>query len=125
MPTLPIPRTYTVWSIDAWGHAPSECCAGYDCPCITVPEDEHGETHDEVHDEDRCRCDYQFNDRCRIGTIELSPDGSSEEILTALCEDFLRGVPALYEIDDPSYDGENFYVNAVKNGKPILQVEAE
>ena len=60
--------TFQVWTLDVWGHLPSECCAEYDCACIGTCDDD-GEGVE--HDENECTCSCDVNDRARAGAFEL------------------------------------------------------
>jgi hypothetical protein len=85
--------TYTVWSLDVWGHSPGDCDPTLGCSCAhscencagtgecNDPDCEHGGCNDPecngsgwVHDDDRCDCSYSVNNRCRVGTIEVFTD---------------------------------------------------
>lgn len=139
-------RKYTVWSLDVWGHG-SDTCTDHDCPCV-VTCDEHGADEPaKQHDENSCECHFDVNDRCRVGEVEVTEHGelhnvgtphqfesfsaTNEQIIQALIEgDYLRAPPKdadvePYEIDDPSCDGESFYIQLAGSGEPLLQLESE
>lgn len=123
--------TYTVWSIDAWGHAPNECNQ-YGCPCVSAneaqEEDEHGEIPMHVHDDDRCQCHYEMNDRSRVGVIELDKGESDLAMLQVLQDGgYLKPHATLsdVEFDDPSCDGESIYVQDARTGEPLFQLELQ
>lgn len=125
--------TYTVWSIDAWGHSSGECNQ-YGCPCVsaneTQEEDEHGEIPMHLHDDDRCDCHYEMNDRCRVGSIELPDETEADDLnllRTLQSEGYLKSHVTLsdVEFDDPSCDGESIYVQDAQTGEPLFQLELQ
>ena len=160
-------RKYTVWSLDVWGHGSDEC-TDHDCrPCVTrpttCPDCEHEGPHEEnddgsvlccvacgthfdvselprEHDDDKCQCHWEVNDRSRCGEVEVTETGTlfnvgtpqqfesfsatDTEIIEALLPEYLRGSAENFEIDDPSCDGFSMYVQLV-SGEPLLQLESE
>lgn len=120
--------TYTVWSLDVWGHAPSECI-DYKCPCVYENPDA-SEGHAYEHDEMRCQCGFDVNDRCRVGTIDLPYETEADDLnlLRALqAGGFAKDSLTLtdVEFDDPSCDGESIYVQDARTGEPIFQLELQ
>jgi hypothetical protein len=112
---------YQVWSLDVLGHVPSECCAAYGCPCILLSlENDEGE---QEHDSNVCECSCSVNDRSRVGTVEVTDNGTDHDILIALSGEFLQ-TSALdqVEIDDSSGMGDDLYVQTLE-GEPIFQLE--
>lgn len=160
--------TYTVWSLEVWGQSSEDCEVG--CPCMvecmgpSVDDDSPiceacqgsegtiGQGCPEgnyVHDAS-CDCDaeYSVNDRCKIGTLEVTTDEGAT--YNTLPSDRAAGLTftswhvsdtamtqALKEFgylkdsvtsDDLEIDGEedcSLYVNASKDGRPEFQLEFE
>ena len=122
-------RKYTVWSLDVWGHGPDECDE-HKCDCMIA---------DGEHDDGACECHWDVNDRCRVGEIEVTEQGTlhnvgtphqfesfsatDTEIIEALLPEYLRGAAENFEIDDPSCDGFSLYVNLI-SGEPLLELES-
>jgi len=114
--------TFTVWSLDVWGHSGSECCASYDChkgsrACVSVDDDGN-----ETHDDNRCECHYDVNDRSRAGEVEIDDDADDTAILAKLDADgFIHADKC--EIDDYS-DGSTFDVVSKETHRPLLVLES-
>lgn len=129
--------TFSVYSLDVWGHSHDEC-HDHGCPCVsTNPEDP--ESYDNPPD---CDCHYEVNDRrqrtdsleilvapkvtvWKTGVQVVSHEASDEEVLSELIKwNYLtedrRG---MVEIDDSCDFGDDLYVIEKTNGKPILQLE--
>jgi hypothetical protein len=101
--------TYTVWSLDVWGHTHDEC-ADYDCPCVK-------------HGADDCSCGYEVNDRCKVGTIEVREDASDEMVLDVL--DHGNYIHAhMCTVSNQSGDGLIF-IDSKEDERPLLQLESE
>jgi hypothetical protein len=113
-------RTYTVLSLDMWGHVGADCIS-FGCPCVDTRE-ERGP----YHDDERCQCAEECNNQHKVGVIDTRDD-SDTAILDALLEGgFLsdKGREEC-EIDDAS-DGTMLDVND-QDGRRIfaLQLEGE
>lgn len=110
-------KTYKVFSLDVWGHSHADCCALYGCDCIGTDEDTGEETLS-----DDCQCEgYTVNDRCSCGTIKIDEDVSGEQILAVLDNDgYIHKNKCV--IGDDS-DDMLLFVNSVKDGRPLLQLE--
>ena len=160
--------TYTVWSLEVWGHSSDDCEVG--CPCMvecmgpSTDEDapicetcqgcegvigqgcpEGNYVHDDCAD---CDAEYSVNDRCKVGTLEVTTDEGatyntlpsyraagltftswhvSDSALTAalIADGYLKDTVTPADLE---FDGEedfSVYVNASKDGRPELQLEFE
>lgn len=127
--------TYTVWSLDVWGHSSDECCGGYGCSCIVLDENADG-----THDDDHCDAEFTVNDRCEVGTIECTAIGTrynvgsqhefesfsvpDEEFVRVLMADnFLKPEVKVGDLDFDGDTEEHVYVEDSKNGRPIFELE--
>jgi hypothetical protein len=111
---------FTVWSLDVWGHATSECCRSFGCDLACISEDDDGH---EVHDELTCQCTYDVNDRCRVGSVEIPDNADHNDILEILdARNFVHA--DLCKIDNFS-DGSMYDVVSKKHNRPLLTLESE
>lgn len=139
---------YRVWSLDVWGHGSDECNETLGCSCIVQCEECEGKGCDDcdlkgtIHDTDGHECDGDFtvNDRCDVGEIECTAEGtyhnvgtphqfesfhvSDEELLRVLITDnFIKEEITLKDIEFDSSDGDFIEVNRKDDGRPILQLD--
>ena len=128
--------TFTVWSLDVWGHSHDDCHK-HECPCVsTNPEDP--ESYDNPPE---CECSYDVNDRSRCGTITIEVTGTifnpdspqaftsfapdDAQLLEALKGEFLKDSVTLDDVEFESSDGELYEVNEKKDGRPVFSLELE
>lgn len=96
---------YEVFSLDMWGHVSADC-TDHDCPCVST--DEEGNA---THDDDRCDCHEDMNDRFRTLSIEVPDSPTDEQILDALGEWHLsEHGRKVASIDDANGMGEDLAV---------------
>lgn len=121
-------QSYTVWSLDVWGHCGVDC-KKHHCDCV-------GE--DGQHDDAACECFFEVNDRFRSGEIEVegtektynvgtprqfsSLEVSDDRIVEVLVsEGFLKeGV----RVSDVTIDDCGI-VACSKTGEPVFYIEAK
>ena len=137
---------YTVWSVECWGHAPSDCCASYSCRCVVEcphcdGEGKHSDPCDgscskegapcntcegngSYHDDNRCECGFEMNDRAKVGSVEFSDDATDSGVVSALVSaGFLKESvkESDLSIDD---NGDGFIaVDAASTGEQLFQLE--
>lgn len=113
-------RTYTVLSLDMWGHVPADCIK-YGCDCVDMPELPDAEP---VHDDDKCRCSEECNNQHKVGTIDVRND-EDETILDALLTDGFLSEQGREECEIDDYtDGTMLDVND-KDGRRVLALQLE
>lgn len=133
---------FIVWSLDVWGHSPSECHEHGCKPCCHIDTD--GDGNDSVeHDDDRCECHYEVNDRCRVGRLSVVETEMEHNVGTsyaftswACSEDAIRA--ALVDggfvkaemrerigFDDSADYGGDEWIEDAETGRPEFQLERE
>ena len=136
-------QTWDVHTLDVWGHAPSECCRAYDCPCIHESSDPTDED-DVEHDDMECQCHYEVNAAYRAGCISVEAEGTRynvgtehefvsyhathETLVQALIDrGFLKAGVTLdkdVRVDDVS-DGSFLTIEEEGTGMPLFNLELE
>lgn len=116
---------YRVWSLDVWGHSSGDCEQPHQpgCAMLIFAENTNNVTCDcDRHD----HCEgYFVNDRCSVGTIEVPEGATDAEIVSLLVsEGFLKDGVTLQNVDIEDM-GDDLYVNEVKDGKPVFQLECK
>jgi hypothetical protein len=120
--------TARVIGLDVWGHGPSDCAEHRCDRCVTVTEHADGSEDTIAHDDDRCDCHFDVNDRRVVGTIKLPADRDDDSIVRALVHagylashvNTARKDVRVEEMGEDAYSIED-----TETGEPLFQVEVE